>query len=223
MRWGNPAENTAKEGNSALFTADAVTTRTFGTPEFRGITSHEIRARSIVNRVSGASRTPSEWTANPYRGRTHACVHRFARKAHSPRGLDAGFASRIAAKPDAAELLNRHLPSRQRHGRHLAMGTDVDRHQRAEGWCTLLEVLLARMTQKDPAHAPRGQHTDGACETLTAPRGSGIPVKGRTGARGGTSARSALFRSGVPLSGRSGHRCDPPAGPFTHPYRITPT
>jgi DNA repair photolyase len=51
-----------------------VTTRTFDTPEFRGITFHEIRARSIVNRVPGASRMPFEWTVNPYRGCTHACV-----------------------------------------------------------------------------------------------------------------------------------------------------
>ncbi|WP_406386976.1 hypothetical protein [Streptomyces sp. NBC_01618] len=32
MRWDNPVENPATAGNSALFTADAVTTRTFDTP-----------------------------------------------------------------------------------------------------------------------------------------------------------------------------------------------
>lgn len=36
MRWDNLVENPAVTGNSALFTADAVTTRTFDTPEFRG-------------------------------------------------------------------------------------------------------------------------------------------------------------------------------------------
>lgn len=41
----------------SVFGIDAVT-RTFDTPEFRGITFHEVRARSIVNRVPGASRMP---------------------------------------------------------------------------------------------------------------------------------------------------------------------
>ena len=48
---------------------------TVDTPEFRGITFHEIRARSIINRVPGASRMPFVWTVNPYRGCTHACVY----------------------------------------------------------------------------------------------------------------------------------------------------
>jgi len=47
--------------DTAPFGAEAVTTRTFDTPEFAGITFHEIRARSIVNRVPGASRMPFEW------------------------------------------------------------------------------------------------------------------------------------------------------------------
>jgi hypothetical protein len=77
MRGENLRENSARNPtrDGALFAADAVTTRTFDTPEFRGITFHEIRARSVVNRVPGASRMPFEWTINPYRGCTHACVY----------------------------------------------------------------------------------------------------------------------------------------------------
>lgn len=76
MRWENLTES-AEHGraDAALFGADAVVSRTFDTPEFAGITFHEIRARSIINRVPGASRMPFEWTVNPYRGCTHACVH----------------------------------------------------------------------------------------------------------------------------------------------------
>ncbi|MET7290716.1 hypothetical protein ABZS79_00910 [Streptomyces griseoloalbus] len=33
------------------------------------------RARSIVDRVPGASRLPFEWTVRSYRARTHACPH----------------------------------------------------------------------------------------------------------------------------------------------------
>jgi DNA repair photolyase len=49
--------------------------RTFDTPEFRGMTFYEVRAKSIINRVPGASRVPFEWTVNPYRGCGHACVY----------------------------------------------------------------------------------------------------------------------------------------------------
>ena len=87
MRWDNLGESPA-----ALFGTDVVS-RTFDTPEFRGITFHEVRARSIVNRVPGASRMPFEWTVNPYRGCSHACVYCFARKTHSYLDLDTGQAS----------------------------------------------------------------------------------------------------------------------------------
>lgn len=115
MRWENltadPAGDRARD--AVLFGADAVTTRTFDTPEFRGITFHEIRARSIVNRVPGASRMPFEWTVNPYRGCTHACVYCFARRTHSYLDLDTGldFDSQIVVKVNAPDLLRRHLGS----------------------------------------------------------------------------------------------------------------
>jgi DNA repair photolyase len=50
-------------------------TRTFDTPEFRGMTFYEVQARSIVNRVPPASRMSFNWTINPYRGCQHACSY----------------------------------------------------------------------------------------------------------------------------------------------------
>jgi DNA repair photolyase len=49
--------------------------RTFDTPGFRGMTFFEVQARSVVNRVPGASRMPFRWTINPYRGCQHACAY----------------------------------------------------------------------------------------------------------------------------------------------------
>nr|MDT0658237.1 Rv2578c family radical SAM protein [Micromonospora sp. DSM 115978] len=49
--------------------------RTFDTPGFAGMTFYEVRAKSIINRVPGASRVPFEWTVNPYRGCGHACTY----------------------------------------------------------------------------------------------------------------------------------------------------
>jgi DNA repair photolyase len=147
MRWDNLVENTREAGTGTLFAADAVTTRTFDTPEFRGITFHEIRARSIVNRVPGASRMPFEWTVNPYRGCTHACVYCFARKTHSYLDLDTGlgFDSQIVVKINAPELLRRELASSRWHGAHIAMGTNVDCYQRAEGRYRLMPGIIAAL------------------------------------------------------------------------------
>ncbi|TXS07494.1 radical SAM protein [Streptomyces sp. col6] len=150
MRWDNLAENNANtptSGAGALFAADAVTTRTFDTPEFRGITFHEVRARSIVNRVPGASRMPFEWTVNPYRGCSHACVYCFARKTHSYLDLDTGlgFDSQIVVKVNAPELVRREIASPRWHGAHIAMGTNVDCYQRAEGRYRLMPGILTAL------------------------------------------------------------------------------
>ncbi|WP_328320817.1 Rv2578c family radical SAM protein [Streptomyces sp. NBC_00388] len=156
MRWdqltGNGGNDTTTGGagtggNAALFGADAVTTRTVDTPEFRGITFHEVRARSIVNRVPGASRMPFEWTVNPYRGCSHACVYCFARKTHSYLDLDTGlgFDSQIVVKTNAPELLRAKLASRQWQGAHIAMGTNVDCYQRAEGRYALMPGIISAL------------------------------------------------------------------------------
>ncbi|MEU3250758.1 Rv2578c family radical SAM protein [Streptomyces sp. NPDC006997] len=159
MRWENlttgsggtgepaaPAEH-GRAPDAALFGADAVHTRTFDTPEFAGVTFHEIRARSILNRVPGASRMPFEWTVNPYRGCTHACVYCFARKTHSYLDLDTGlgFDSQIVVKVNAPELLRRQLGSRRWRGEHVAMGTNVDCYQRAEGRYRLMPGIIGAL------------------------------------------------------------------------------
>ncbi|MER7111485.1 Rv2578c family radical SAM protein [Streptomyces sp. NPDC000229] len=145
MRWDNLSETTT--GDTVLFGTDAVTTRTFDTPEFRGITFHEVRARSILNRVPGASRMPFEWTVNPYRGCTHACVYCFARKTHSYLDLDTGlgFDSQIVVKINAPELLRKQLASPRWQGAHIAMGTNVDCYQRAEGRYQLMPGIISAL------------------------------------------------------------------------------
>lgn len=39
------------------------------------MTFYEINAKSLINKVSPQSAVPFEWTVNPYRGCTHACVY----------------------------------------------------------------------------------------------------------------------------------------------------
>ncbi|MFD6076360.1 Rv2578c family radical SAM protein [Streptomyces hydrogenans] len=150
MRWDHLGEDPSTPADTALFGMDAVTTRTFDTPEFRGITFHEVRARSILNRVPGASRMPFEWTVNPYRGCAHACVYCFARKTHSYLDLDTGlgFDSQIVVKVNAPELLTRQLASPRWQGAHIAMGTNVDCYQRAEGRYRLMPGILTALRDR---------------------------------------------------------------------------
>jgi len=49
--------------------------RSVTTPEFAGMTFHEVLSKSALNHVPGASRMPFAWTINPYRGCSHACVY----------------------------------------------------------------------------------------------------------------------------------------------------
>ncbi|MFF2272403.1 intein-containing Rv2578c family radical SAM protein [Agromyces sp. NPDC058136] len=49
--------------------------RSVQTPEFAGVTFHEVLAKSALNRVPGQSMMPFGWTINPYRGCSHACVY----------------------------------------------------------------------------------------------------------------------------------------------------
>ncbi|MFE2383030.1 Rv2578c family radical SAM protein [Streptomyces misionensis] len=149
MRWDNLNVEHGRAADTALFGADAVTTRTFDMPEFRGITFHEVRARSVLNRVPGASRMPFEWTVNPYRGCSHACVYCFARKTHGYLDLDTGigFDTQIVVKVNAPEVLRRQLGSTRWHGDHVAMGTNVDCYQRAEGRYRLMPGIISALTE----------------------------------------------------------------------------
>lgn len=49
--------------------------RSVQTPEFAGVTFHEVVAKSALNRVPSQSSMPFAWTVNPYRGCSHACVY----------------------------------------------------------------------------------------------------------------------------------------------------
>jgi DNA repair photolyase len=53
---------------------DGTVVRTFDAPEAMGINFHEVRARSALNHVPGG-RYGFNYTVNPFRGCTHACVY----------------------------------------------------------------------------------------------------------------------------------------------------
>jgi DNA repair photolyase len=146
VRWSSLAEDRTDAEPLPLGLPDAVVRR-FDTPGFAGMTFYEVRAKSIINRVPSSSRVPFEWTINPYRGCSHSCVYCFARNTHTYLDLDAGadFDRRVVVKVNAGELLRRELAAPKWRGQHIAMGTNVDCYQRAEGRYRLMREILAAL------------------------------------------------------------------------------
>jgi DNA repair photolyase len=152
MRWQGQA--LAAEDPNALPGLETLSgvpglVRTVRTPEFAGVTFHEVRCRSALNRVPDASRVPFRWTINPYRGCTHGCVYCFARNTHTYLDLDAGadFDSQIVVKINIAEVLRRELARPRWTREHVAMGTNTDPYQRAEGRYRLMPEVITALAE----------------------------------------------------------------------------
>jgi DNA repair photolyase len=118
--------------------------RTVRTPEFTDITFHEVRCKSALNRVPDASPVPFRWTINPYLGCTHGCVYCFARNTHTYLDLDAGrdFDTQIVVKINLGPVLRRELARPSWTREHVAMGTNTDPYQRAEGRYRLMPEVI---------------------------------------------------------------------------------
>jgi DNA repair photolyase len=122
--------------------------RTFDTPHFRGIEFIEAEAKTIINKVPG-NFLPFKWTINPYRGCSHACRFCYARSTHVYLDMNAGrdFETKIVVKVNAADLLKRELAAKRWKGEHIAMGTNVDPYQRAEGRYKLTREIIRTLTE----------------------------------------------------------------------------
>ncbi len=125
----------ADDGPAALFPDETAAERHVGTGLFAGTEFLHVNARSIINEVPAASRMPFRYTVNCYRGCSHACVYCFARPTHEYLGLNIGedFERRIVVKVNAVERLRAELRSSRWGGEHIAMGTNTDPYQAAEG------------------------------------------------------------------------------------------
>jgi DNA repair photolyase len=75
---------------------------------------------------------------------SHNC---FARKSHTYLDLDSGhdFDSKIVVKVNAPDLVRKELAAPRWPGEHIAMGTNVDCYQRAEGRYRLMPGILAAL------------------------------------------------------------------------------
>ena len=122
--------------------------RSVRTPEFAGITFHEVLAKSALNHVPKAAALPFNWTVNPYRGCSHGCVYCFARNTpHTYLDLDAGddFDRQIIVKINIG-VLARELRRPTWTQEPVALGTNTDPYQRAEGRYRLMPGIIAALT-----------------------------------------------------------------------------
>jgi DNA repair photolyase len=123
--------------------------RTVRTPEFAGVTFHEVHCRSALNRVPGSSPMPFGWTINPYRGCTHACRYCFARRSHEYLEFDSGrdFDTQIVVKTNIGAVLRREVTRPGWRREHVAMGTNTDPYQRAEGRYALMPDVIRALSE----------------------------------------------------------------------------
>lgn len=143
MRWQDQRIDEGVGGEQALIPLRGLV-RSVRTPEFDGVTFHEVACKTALNRVPGQSNMPFAWTVNPTRGCLHRCVYCFARKTHEYLDLDSGkdFDSQIIVKTNVAEVLRAEVAKPSWSREHVALGTNSDPYMRAEGRYQLMPGII---------------------------------------------------------------------------------
>jgi DNA repair photolyase len=121
--------------------------RSVQVPEFPGLTFHEVRSRTALNHVPGESAMPFPWTINTFRGCSHACRYCFARRTHEWLEFDSGrdFDSQIVVKTNLVDVLRKELARPSWKHEHVALGTNTDPYQRAEGRYRLMPGVIGAL------------------------------------------------------------------------------
>src|SRR5438105_9546885 len=103
----------------------------------------EEKPRTIITRNESPD-IGFDRSINPYRGCEHGCVYCFARPTHSYMGLSAGldFETKLFAKPEAPDLLERELSAPNYSPRVIAIGTNTDPYQPIERRYEIMRGIL---------------------------------------------------------------------------------
>ena len=146
LRW--TTDETSPTGQPALF--DDVIERHQGKGEYRGLEFLHVESRTIINRIPNPGRFPFEYTINAYRGCNHACSYCFARPTHDYLGLNiaSDFDSRIVVKTNAPEVVRRETEPGRWAGHRIAMGTNTDPYQAAEGKYKLTRQIVGVLAER---------------------------------------------------------------------------
>jgi DNA repair photolyase len=121
--------------------------RSVRTPHFDGITFHEVLCKSALNRIPPAAALPFQYTVNGYRGCSHACRYCFARPTHEYLDLNCGndFDTQVIVKTNVVDVLRRELSRRSWRRETVALGTNTDPYQRAEGRYALMPGIIGAL------------------------------------------------------------------------------
>lgn len=121
--------------------------RSVRTPQFEGITFHEIHCKSALNKIPNGSMLPFRYTVNGYRGCSHACRYCFARPTHEYLDMDSGadFDTQVVVKTNVADVLRRELQRKSWRRETVALGTNTDPYQRAEGRYALMPGIITAL------------------------------------------------------------------------------
>ncbi len=144
MRWNEQAVGSENVDALPGLVRISNLVRSVRTPEFEGVTFHEVLAKSALNKVGSSNAFPFTWTINPYRGCTHACVYCFARPSHRYLELDEGldFDNQVVVKVNVVDALRKDLAKKSWAREHVALGTNTDPYQRAEGRYRLMPGII---------------------------------------------------------------------------------
>jgi len=149
MRWATQEITRESSGTLPGLARVSNLIRSVQTPEFEGITFHEVLAKSALNRVSDASKMPFRWTINPFRGCSHACVYCFARPTHTYLGLSSGreFETQLIVKVNIVDVLKAELARPSWARQPVAIGANTDAYQRAEGRYRLMPGIITALAR----------------------------------------------------------------------------
>lgn len=147
MRWDGQAVAQAELDGALPGLERLGLVRSIRVPKFDGITFHEVLCKSALNKVPEASNLPFRYTVNAYRGCSHACRYCFARPTHEYLDFDSGndFDRELVVKTNVAEVLRRELFRRSWTRDAVALGTNTDPYQRAEGRYALMPGIIAAL------------------------------------------------------------------------------
>ena len=126
------AYEAADDGWESLTELDAFTTEV-----------QEVPARRIITRNESPD-IGFDRSINPYRGCEHGCIYCFARPTHAFLGLSPGldFETRLFAKTNAAQALERELAEPGYRVRTIAIGTNTDPYQPIERRYRIMRRIL---------------------------------------------------------------------------------
>jgi len=107
----------------------------------------EVPARRIITKNNSPD-IGFDRSINPYRGCEHGCIYCFARPTHAFLGLSPGldFETKLFAKTNAAQALERELAEPNYRPRMIAIGTNTDAYQPIERRYRIMRGILETLS-----------------------------------------------------------------------------